>query len=229
VSFLESLVEYSDVLLQFLLLVLLVLHSNYRRYLLLFAYCVLLFSTTVLEWWSFTHGAPIGSARYSAIYWRNEMILDLFLFLMVIGLTSQAMGESPRRDKVRLVLVIVSGIVLLLPLVIFPSRFGPLWYYSTSQFFNFGGAVLNLALWMALLSNRKRDRRLLAVSTGLGIAVTGAAIAFGLRQFTSVSGFGRPLVDMFKSGTHAIGMVIWCLAFLPRPKPPAATRPAIST
>ena len=40
---------------------------------------------------------------------------------------------------------------------------------------------MNLGLWTALIGTKKRDPLLLTVSAGLGVAVTGAAIAFGLQ------------------------------------------------
>jgi hypothetical protein len=89
---------------------------------------------------------------------------------------------------------------------------------------NFGAAVMNLALWTALIGNKKRDRQLLTVSAGLGVAVAGAAIGFGLRQFTVVGGGAREVVNLLLLPLiHVVGVFIWCRAFWPRPAPTAAT------
>jgi CHASE2 domain-containing sensor protein len=68
-----------------------------------------------------------------------------------------------------------------------------------------------LGLWSALISNRRRDPQLLSVSTGLGIAVTGAAISYGVRGYFSRSWIWVP--DVFMSATFVVCMFIWCYAF----------------
>lgn len=229
-SFIGAAIEDVDVVLQVALVVLLLLAANYRRYPLLFAYCLVLLSVTLIEWRAVLRGVDYQSAAWGTLYWRNELVVDLLLFLMVIGLTLKAMDGSALRGKFKQALFVVTAAALILPLVIFPARFTTRWFYSTSQLLNFGGAVLNLVLWGALLTNRKRDPRLLAVSAGLGVAVTGAAMAYGLMIFTHSQGVARPLVDLFKSATHASSMLIWCWAFYPRPRrrvPPA--QPVTST
>jgi hypothetical protein len=57
------------------------------------------------------------------------------------------------------------------------------------------------------------------VSAGLGVAVTGIAITYGLLQFTSTS--FRWLPDLFKSLTQVASMVIWCWAFRPSASEPS--------
>jgi hypothetical protein len=198
--------------LQAVLLVCLLYRRQYRRYPLLLIYSLVFFAATLAEtvvW----HTAGLGSPIYRYLYMTDEAVVDLLLFLMVIAMIYQAVGENSSRRKIgRLLAVVVAGVVLL-PLVLFR---GPRWFYPTSQVFNFGAAIMNLALWAALLGNRKRDPLLLAVSAGLGVAVTGAAITFGLHHFKwSMSGTPRVLVDLIKSVAHIVSLVIWCTAFWP--------------
>ena len=226
-SFLGSSIQGVDVAFQVVLVLLLLRAANFRRYPLLFTYCLVLLTVTLLELWSVLHGVDYRSVAWRNLYWRNELVVDLLLFLMVIGLTLKALEASPLRDKFKRVLLVITGAVLILPFVIFPApRFNTVWFYHTSQLLNFGGAILNLGLWGALLGNRKRDPRLVAVSAGLGLAVTGAAIAYGVMLFTR--GVGQELVDLFKSATHAAGMLIWCWAFFPLPKRQASPQTATS-
>jgi nicotinamide riboside transporter PnuC len=79
---------------------------------------------------------------------------------------------------------------------------------------------MNLGLWGALLANRKRDPQLVAVSIGLGIVVTGAAISYGLRHLTSDLAI---LPNVFLMLTQLAGWFIWCRAFwrFPRRSPAA--------
>jgi CHASE2 domain-containing sensor protein len=117
------------------------------------------------------------------------------------------------------VLTAVCVIVMALPFVIFkgPPFQSTQWFNHTSQLLSFGAAILNLGLWSALVANRKRDPQLLAVSTGLGIAVTGAAISYGVRGYLAANHLWIP--DAFMGLTFMASMVIWCWAFRPRAMP----------
>jgi hypothetical protein len=149
----------------------------------------------------------------------DEAIIDLLLFLMVIVMTYQALGNNPLRARIgrhigRWLAALVAGAVLL-PFVLFQGPiFSARWFNPTSQMLTFGGAIVNLALWTALLGNRKRNPLLLAVSAGLGIAVTGAAITFGLHHFRwAANGTARILVDLIKSLAHVARASAGSLAY----------------
>jgi hypothetical protein len=106
-------------------------------------------------------------------------------------------------------------IVILVPLLIFKGPFTSTpWLNHTSQLWSFAGAILNLGLWSALVANRKRDPQLLAVSAGLGVAVTGAAISYGVRGYFSTKTIWVP--DAFMSATFVVCMLIWCWTFRPK-------------
>ncbi len=194
------------------MLVCLLRRGQYRRYPLLLIYSLVFFAATLAEivvWRTVGLGSPI----YRYLYMADEAIIDLLLFLMVIAMTYQALAGNPSRPKIGRLLVVVAAGAVLLPLVLFR---GPRWFNPTSQMLNFGAAIMNLALWAALLGNKKRDPLLLAVSAGLGVAVTGAAITYGLHHFRwSTSGTPRVLVDLIKSVAHIVSLVIWCSAFWP--------------
>lgn len=218
-SVLFSIIEYGSIALQLLLLISLLLRRNFRRYPLLLVYSIVVLAATTAEVFV-VNALGTRSAGYRNLYMADEVIVDLLLFLMVIVMTYQAMGENPLRAKVgRLLGVVVAG-VLLLPFLLFRDTiFGLRWFYETSQMLNFGGAIMNLALWTALLGNKKRDPLLLSVSAGLGVAVTGAAITYGLLHFRwAASGTARDLVNLIKSLAYLISLVIWCWTFRPPPR-----------
>jgi|SRR5581483_2142285 len=203
------------------------LRSSYRRYPLVLLYCLLQLTATVSEEYVWrVLGASRDSSLFRMLYWTDEVVLDLVLFLMVISLTFRALEGSPLRSAIGRFLAAVVVIVLIVPFVAFSSRrFGTGWYNSTSQLLNFGAAIMNLGLWTALIGTKKRDPLLLKVSAGLGIAVTGAAIAYGLRKFTTGGGMERDLANLFKTVTYLASVLIWCWAFRPsaqKSKPPAA-------
>jgi hypothetical protein len=209
-------ITYSSIVLQSVLLVCLLLRRNFRRYPLLLAYSIVVFTATVAEVIVFKAMGP-ASIGYRHLYMADEAIIDLLLFLMVIMMTYQATGENPLRAQIGRLLAVVVTAAVLLPFVLFRSPiFGLRWFFETSQMLNFGGALMNLALWTALLGNKKRDPLLLPVSAGLGVAVTGAAVTYGLLHFRwATSGTAHDLVNLIKSVAYLISLVIWCRTFWP--------------
>jgi hypothetical protein len=207
-----------SIALQSLLLVFLLLRRSFRRYPLLLVYSVVVLGATLAEVYVLSaHGT--GSPSYRYLYMADEAIVDLLLFLMVIVMTYQAMGENPMRAKIGRLLAVVGIGAVLLPFLLFHGPlFGLRWFFETSQLLNFGGALMNLALWTALLANKKRDPLLLSVSAGLGVAVTGAAITYGLLHFQWSSGAMRNVVNLIKSLAYLVSLVIWCWTFRPLAK-----------
>ena len=164
------------------LLVFLLLRGPFRQYPLILTYCLTqLILTAGEEYLRIAHRGKF----YNALYWIDEILLNLLLFLMVIVFTYRALGDSPMRAMLGKMLAAVFVVVLAAPILIFkgPAFQSSSWLNHTSQLLSFCAAVLNLGLWSALVGNRSRDPFLLAVSLGLGIAVTGAAISYGIRGY----------------------------------------------
>ena len=205
------------------------LRGPFKRYPLLLVYCVSQLAATVTEEYVYRVFGDANSL-FRTLYWTDEVTLDLLLFLLVITLTYRALEGNPMRTGMGRLLGAVLLIVLVVPFVLFGARrFSRAWFDSTSQLLNFGGALLNLGLWTALNGTRKRDPLLLQVSAGLGIAVTGAAIAFGLRRYTPPRGTLQQLANLLKTLTYLASVAIWCWAFRPaakkNPASPAAVTP----
>jgi hypothetical protein len=157
---------------------------------------------------------------YARLYWSNDVIVDLLRFLLVIVLTYAATPPGPKRVSVGRILGGIVVVVMVLPFLLFPVHFQPwppaAWFNSTSELLNFGAAIINLGLWGALLANRKRDPEFVAVSIGLGVVVTGAALSYGLRHLIPASAIFIP--NVFLMLTQLAGWSIWCRAFWPAPR-----------
>ena len=204
----------------------------FRRYPILLIYCGAQLVTSLIE---FTVLKQYGqkSHLYAVLFWTDELVLDLLLFLMVIDLTYRAMERNPARGMMARLLGGIVLLMLLLPFVVFqepPFKASGApnasWFDHTSQLLNFGGAILNLGLWTALLSSRNRDSQLLMVSAGLGVAVTGAAISYGLRSlFHDYQG----AANLFYVVTRAASAFIWCWAFRPSARAASAPPDAVTT
>lgn len=220
-SFLFSTLEVVDVALQLALLAFL-LRGYFRRYVFLFVYSIAFLITTLTEV-VVTHLTTPDPKLYRRVYWTDEIATDLLLFLVVISLIYLASEGSAARAKMSKVLIGIVAIVLILPFVILnpPSFFAATgwtaawgrWFNGTSQVLNFGAAIMNLGLWSALLTSKKRDPQLVKVSIGVGVAVAGQAIGFGLRRFLPDNNALRQIPDVFMSITHVLSVLLWCWAF----------------
>jgi hypothetical protein len=216
-----SFLEIIGVVLQVLLVVF--LFSSFRRYPILFAYSVVYLATTALES-TVAHTIGRNRAIYSTVYWTDEVLLDLLLFLVVISLVYQAARDNPMAAIFQKMLMAVVAAAVILPFVLLnPPYFKSHWFNGTSQMLNFGATLMNLALWTVLIGLRRKDPQLLLVSVGVGVAVTGASISYGLRQFLSPDLFWVP--NLFLILTHVAGVGVWSWAFRPGTK----TRPAENT
>ena len=94
------------------------------------------------------------------------------------------MDGSPLLAGVRRLLGIIAAAAVVLPFILYHPYFTSRWFRHTSQLLSLGAAFMNLLLWTGLLGRKgKRDQQLIMVSIGLGIAVSGYAVSYGILQF----------------------------------------------
>jgi hypothetical protein len=181
------------------------------------------------------------SQIYRQFYWTDHIALDLLLFLVVIAFTYKALGGNGSRRKAAKVLAGIGAAAIILPFALLRyhhgkhhGHFDSQWFNHTSQILNFGAALMNLALWTALLSNRKRDPKLVTLSIGLGLVTSSAAIAWGARQWLPEQ--DRWPIDTLVTLIYIASLLLWCWVFKPRqerrlskPLPPAAAPDALTT
>jgi hypothetical protein len=65
-----------------------------------------------------------------------------------------------------------------------------------------------------LIASKPRDSQLLKFATGLGVAMSGAAVAFGLQEWMASPRLVR-MPGLFLQVTHVTGLLVWCWAFRP--------------
>ncbi len=217
-NFFDPLISYGGTALLVVALFLLI-RGPLGRYFPLFLYLLTYLMSSVVEGWSArTHG--LRSAQYFNIYWGGELLVDLLLFFLVIALTLRALEGTPMRRSVMRFLLVVMGVVLVVPWIAFDSRvFSTRWNNLVAELFNFGAAIMSLGLWTALLVSKRRDRQLLTVTAGLGMAVAGAALTLAVRRYTSDETVSRELIDAVHRMLFISSLLIWCWAFWPRRKP----------
>jgi hypothetical protein len=122
-------------------------------------------------------------------YWSTNFLATFLLLLVIIHLIRRAMLAHRYRDHVYwglLLGVAAVGVVSLL----FVSdhsrgfRLGS-WLTELGRNYYFSAALLNAILWFTLLRFQHQDRQVYLFSSGLGLHLTGTAIAHALRLTTS--------------------------------------------
>jgi len=227
-NFFSSLLDVSEVVLDLLLLVFL-LRGPIRKHLMFAVYVVTALAADLVDNVAY-YRLGWRSAAYYKLFWTDRTLLDLLLFVVVIVFTYEALGDSKLRPKAAKALGVILAVALILPFAWLHGHHGKQygfftnrWFMDVSQSWNFGAGIMNLVLWTALLSNRRRDPELVTLSIGLGVITSGAAIAWGARQWLAAG--DRWLVDAFMSVTHLIGVSVWCWVFRPKTQRPGNAVP----
>ena len=199
--------------LQAILLVLL-LRGPISAYLPLFLFTATLFVTSILEGWVLASQGRSSDA-YFEIFFVSEFLIGTLLFLMLVTLTQRAAAGNPALSAISKFQYAVIAAVYVLPFVLFEGEpfTSPDWNARAVQMMNFGGAIVALGLWTAVLIARLRDRQFLLVVAGLGAAFAGSAISLGIRTLAPENpfaiGFASYALQLCAIGEFAL----WCWAF----------------
>jgi hypothetical protein len=193
------------------------LRGQWKRYPFAFICLIGEFLITVLEIepsLSYSTGTAAERHAFAKLYWVNERIMQVLLFLLVISLVYRATAHlQPRRTLLLFVIagtLLFAGITFLLH---FDSSLRPgKWMTPWTRDMNFFAAILDLGLWAVLIGARQKDYKLLMISGGLGVQFTGDAIGQALRQMT-LSPLVATLTGDFISLANIGCLYIWWQAF----------------
>jgi hypothetical protein len=168
------------------------LRGSWKRYPFVFAYVTGDLLTTVLEirpGLQYANATAEARRSYAELYWWDERVVQLLVFLLVISLIYRASAHLKNRNT--LLLGVISGIILFAGVTFFiyydPSVNTGKWMNPWLRNLNFSASVIDLGLWALLIGAKRKDYTLLLVSGGLGIQFTGGAIGQALRQLSHSS------------------------------------------
>jgi hypothetical protein len=193
------------------------LRGQWKRYPFVFLYLIGDFLTTVLEIEpSLGYGSGNEAQRlsFTILYWVNERIMQVLLFLLVISLVYRATERMrPRRT---LLLAAVSGTLLFAGCSLLihynPNLSLGKWMTPWTRDLNFFAAILDLGLWAVLIGARKKDYKLLMISGALGVQFSGVAIGQAVREM-SHSPLVATLTGDFISLAYIACSYVWWQAF----------------
>ena len=175
-----------------LMIIAAMLRGQWKEYPFVFAYVVGDFLTTMMEIGPGLQyaGATAQAKRYYALlYWWNERIMQVLVFLLVISLIYRATAH--RKTRHILLLGVICGILLFagITLLIYydPAKGTGRWITPWLRNMNFCAAILDLGLWAMLIGAPRKNYKLLMVSGALGIQFTGGAIGQAVRGLSHSS------------------------------------------
>ena len=199
------------------------LRGGYRRYPFIFLYLVVDFLTTVMEIQpSLTFNTATAEQQrfFVRMYWWNERIIQVLIFMLVISLIYRVTSAMPPRR------MLIGGLVLgtlgfaAISFLLHFDKSLPTstWMTPWTRDLNFCAAILDLGLWAALVGSRDRDYQLLMISGALGVQFTGGAIGQAMRGMSSAVYFSSCFITL----TNLICLYIWWQTF--RPSRPRQTK-----
>src|ERR1035437_3073514 len=135
-----------------LMIIAVLLRGQWKEYPFVFAYVLGDFLTTVLEigpGLQYAGATAQVKRSYALLYWWNERIMQVLVFLLVFSLIYRAAAHQKTRHI--LLLGVVCGILLFagITLIIYydPSKATGRWITPWLRNLNFCAAILDLGLW----------------------------------------------------------------------------------
>jgi hypothetical protein len=189
--------------------------GSYRRYPFVFAYALALLASTAVE-------IGIQGASRTAqdqYYWIDEAILNVLIFCLVIAFIDEAARHSKRTLMERHWLVLAAALICAVSFAVHRGSHLNRQMTLVSRDLNICAVILDLILWSLLAAARRPDRRLMLLSGGLGLQLTGAIMGEQLRQFSRSLFLTGTLLEVT---TGFLCLYIWWRALRPAPAPKAA-------
>lgn len=204
------------------LVTLALLAGPFRQFTVIFAYILCLSITTVtdiLMWFDFGNLSHL----YHQYYWTADLLRESALYAVVISLVFHAMPHGRRRAALVRLLISVAFLFWIGSILIYQGPNLNRWMVKVVRNLSFSSAIATLILWFVLIASDKRNMRLLVITGGLGLQMTGEAIGQSLRQISKQTNLLGGLTMVF---AHFLCLYIWWRAFR---APPENTPPPGST
>jgi hypothetical protein len=184
--------------------------GSYRQYPFVFAYSLALLVSTVVE-----IGLRVAPKTLrQQYYWTDEIVLDVLVFCVVIAFIDEAARHSGHKPVERHWLILAAGLIFVGSYAFHHSSHFNRQMTLISRDLNMCAVVLDLILWSLLVSARRPNRRLMLLSGGLGLQLTGAIMGEQLRNFSHSLFLTGTLLEVT---TGLLGLYIWWRALRTAP------------
>jgi hypothetical protein len=187
------------------------LDGAWRRYPVIFGYVAFnLFSTVTQA--SFKHYYGATSKAFARAYWISDFIATILILLIIVHLIRIAMERHPLRNPVCVGLllgVVATGAIsgfLVQNRSLDPLRSKLMTEVGRDYYFS--AVLLVVVLWVMLIRTNQENKQLYLFTSGLGLQLTGAAIAHAIRMSSHM----WLLANCFLAATYLLNLYIWYVA-----------------
>jgi len=185
----------------------------WRKYIALFAYCLMLLFTDIVEWSLLFGGVHRNSKIYITSYWVDESLRQVLIFCLMVALIHKATMNCSRLRWTSTGIAAL-GAAVCLALVSWGSQPGTAPWNNAmidlSRNLSFCSALLNTVLWTVLLRSRTKEYSLLLIAAGIGLQTTGKAIGHSLRRISPEAITAGNVAIVF---TFTLCLLIWWYVF----------------
>jgi hypothetical protein len=190
------------------------LSGPFRQFTVIFAYLLCLTVTTITDILMRLDVGKLANT-YKVYYWAEDLLRESALYAVVISLVLHAMPNSRRRAALLRLLVALALLFWIGSILVYQEPSLNRWMTKVVRNLSFCSAVATLILWFVLIASEKRDTRLLVITGGLGLQMTGEAIGQSLIQISRSTYWLGVLTLML---AHFLCLYIWWRAFRTRPE-----------
>jgi hypothetical protein len=171
-----------------------------------------------------------GTPAYFYYYFTIELMRQTALYAVVLSLVFKALPQTRLRGALLRLLVVLAVLFWFGSLLIYRETKVGLWMTYVVRNISFCTAAVTLILWFILIASERRNVRLLMITGGLGLRMTGDAMGQSLRQvIPNFYQVGNIIVIL----SHLLCYYIWWQAFQhrdhrtggPAPEPPEHESP----
>jgi hypothetical protein len=176
--------------------------GSYRQYPFVLAYAMALLLSTVVE-----IGLQSASKTLkNEFYWIDEIVLDVLVFCVVIAFIDEAARHSNKKVIERHWLVLAAALFCAGSFAIHHGLLPNRQMTLVSRDLNICAVILDLILWSLLAAARRPNHRLMLLSGGLGLQLTGAIMGEQLRNFSHALVFTGGMLEVT---TGFLALYIW--------------------
>jgi hypothetical protein len=197
------------------------LDARNRDYPLAIAYSAILFALTAIALLS------RNPSQLSTVYLAFEAVMHLLLLALMLQLTSRTKALLGQSRQGNTLLWAITVVVTATAIWAYSSQPLAAQFTKVRQVISFWMVLINLYWWSLLLRQRGLDRRVLLLSAGIGLQMTGQVVSDGLFAMVRTRAdmallYGATLLVFL---THFASLIAWYVAFDPKN---AKSRPAPS-
>lgn len=192
------------------------LDGAYREFTGLLIYVIFLIISTLGDITAYYYW-PHNTREYYYYYWIAELLRQTGLYAVTVALVLYALPRTRTRSAVLRMLIAAALLFWIGSVLIHNQAAFAKWLNSVVRDLSFGSAVVTLCAWFFFIRAERRDARLLMVTAGLGLQMTGDAMGESLLQMIPGLRFVGGMVIV---AAHLLCLVIWFYAFRRPAQPP---------